>query len=208
MSKHDIYKTTLRRYNIAHICNVNYWAIPKCGSTSIKLYLSDYYNKQYREYKQSEHYSHIHKEGNSFKYLTPTEALNNKMHNFTFIRDPYARFISFFQDFCRTRINPAMPEFFNVSIDKCIDMIEKNFANYNQENLNPHYRSQSYYLNNFDGLLFDINDFNKIIVNKSKDNNARLTYNQIERISKIYSLDFKYLENVSDIKFFYNILDK
>jgi len=99
------------RYNILSIGAVNYWGIPKCGNTAVKLQLFRTYFDQLTEDKQSlfkrnkirdgntgdqvKAWVHSHVLGN---YITPTEANNNGRVNFSVVREPSLRLLSMLRD--------------------------------------------------------------------------------------------------------------
>ena len=211
--EHDIvnslYASKRRKYNIASIKGLNYWAIPKAGNTSIKMYLLNKFDSfDIEDVDPLGTNNIVHKDKQGFNYLNKNEAFSNKNINFTFIRDPVSRFISFYKDFCLKRKNTAMPEFFGVNIDECIRLISNHFRGSEMSNVNPHFRPQSYYISpDYSGLIFSIEDFDDLRVNVSQGDDLMLTHEQRENVMSLYLNDYKLLERVQSIKDFYNVID-
>jgi len=201
------HSTVRKLFNIASIGDVNYWAIPKCGNTSIKAFLLHRYLRlDISSLNPSESNNFVHKEGVGFCYLTPQKALENGRHNITFVRDPTERFKSLYADFCTRRSNPGLPGFFGMTVDACLAEIEQQFAKNNEKDINPHLRSQSYYLRDFKGSIFQISDFKNIRINLTRGR-VLFTEDQLNRIQIIYSGDRQLLERTTPIERFFELVD-
>ncbi|MDB3929734.1 tetratricopeptide repeat protein [Paracoccaceae bacterium] len=194
----------MRAHAICSIGNLNYWAIPKCGNTSIKRFLLQKLNPVILDgLKDFENVNVLVHKHHCFEYLTPLGALSNGKMNFTFVRDPLERFISFYKDFCLKRRNPALSEYHKINIDSALDLLEWQFKNKQELEINPHLRSQNYYLKRFEGHIFKIIEFDSVRVNTTSEMPAiNLSEKQIFRIKEIYKDDFQYLNQTSPIQKF------
>lgn len=98
------------KYNIASFptLRVNFWAIPKCGNTTLKFALIRTNNPAAFDLMRSQGKTHddieqwVHQAGNC-AYITPETANSNGFVNFTVVRDPIDRFTSGYQDFTQKR---------------------------------------------------------------------------------------------------------
>lgn len=129
------------KYNISvwDQYQLNYWAIPKCANTSIKVALSGYNadpNKPGHKVKW------VHNPDN-VTYVSRDTALNNGYKNFTVIRHPYDRVVSLYKDFGLRR--PWFES--NPTVDSFIDQA--------RTRIDPHTKSMSDYLYDNDQLLVD-----------------------------------------------------
>lgn len=172
---------------------INFWAIPKCASTTIKTHL---YLLQYNTTPiVSPFFVHDEK---YVKFINELEAFENNYTNFTCTRNPYDRFMSIYNDLILSRpergiqagLNPEM------SLNDLIDFI--NGSNY--DNLDVHLKPQSYFITkpmhciklhrlscdwpfNFTKPVF--------IINKSKNvSNEQLTKIQKDKVYSLYKSDF------------------
>lgn len=118
---------------------LNYWAIPKCANTAIKVALSRF---DANPNKPGSKVKWVHNPDN-VNYVSRDMALNNGYKNFTVIRHPYDRVISLYKDFGIRRpwFSP------NIAID--------DFIMRAQNKQDPHTRSMSNYLFKQDQLLVD-----------------------------------------------------
>ena len=184
-------------YSIASIEDINFWALPKCGNTTIKYKLLELYNPQIiNEYTSDSVDEWVH----SIKlmdYITPFDAISNGKYNFTFIRNPIDRFISMYKDFSLTR---KMKALHGDSINEFIRYLENELLD--EINANIHFRKQSYFLEHFNGDIFDIDDYISEKHNV-RTMNIELNTKQEERVKYLYSDDYKYFDLVKDITNFF-----
>jgi len=185
-------------YSIASIEDINFWALPKCGNTTIKYKLLELYNPQIiNEYSSDNVDEWVH--GTKLMdYITSFDAMSNGKYNFTFVRNPIDRFVSMYKDFCCTR--NIIQSVHGLSIDGFIGYLENILKD--EINANIHFRKQSYFLEHFNGDIFDIDDYT------SEKHNVRtmkieLNTKQEERIKYLYSDDYKYFDSVKDITTFF-----
>lgn len=172
---------------------VNFWAIPKCASTTIKTHL--YLLENNTTPDTSTFFVHDEK---YVKFINEIEASQNDYINFTVTRDPYERFISIYNDLILSRpqrgiragLNPEM------SLNDLIEFIDTS----NYDILDIHLRPQSYFITknilciNLQHLQHDW-PFNfsspMFIINKSKNViNKQLSINQKDKIYTLYKPDF------------------
>ena len=184
-------------YSIASIEDINFWALPKCGNTTIKYKLLELYNPQIiNEYLSDSVDEWVH----SIKlmdYITPFDAMSNGKYNFTFVRNPIDRFISMYKDFSLTR---KMEALHGDSINEFIRYLENELLD--EINANIHFRKQSYFLEHYNGDIFDIDDYTSEKHNV-RTMNIELNTKQEERIKYLYSDDYKYFDSVKDITTFF-----
>lgn len=182
-------------YSIVQIGPCNFWAIPKCGNTTIKYLL--YKRYQPRSIRpldnEANEWVHLQTIGN---YITPLDANHNGNYNFTVVRDPVERFRSLYSDFCVVRKH-AIPEIKGMSIDELITYISK--AD-NERTLNIHLRSQMYFLKAFRGDVFNLADLDLPQKLNHTNNTVELTDRQKQRILKMWEPDLTFLEKCSNIQ--------
>lgn len=116
---------------------LNYWGIPKCGSTSV-LWMLHSDNDPPVDFDPT----WIHRK-QVVNYIDKGTALSNGFKNFATIRNPYTRVESMWKDFCNLRptLLPkcsglSFIEFINNIIVKSTDTLETNI----------HLRSQCYFI--------------------------------------------------------------
>ena len=105
-------KSVKLKYNIATFdcIDVNYWAIPKCGNTSLKfalLHANDpvrFNELQQRHPADGDVTQWVHQPG-VCQYITPEQADQNGRLNIVVVREPFSRFISGYHDFVHKRPN-------------------------------------------------------------------------------------------------------
>jgi hypothetical protein len=198
MTKNASLKT---KYNITawDSIGLNYWAITKCGNTSVKASLLEKTGRQLN--KQDGINSWVHNDKN-VKYISREQALKNGYLNFSVTRNPYDRFISMFKD-----VKRRPKQFFKngekiKSMNNLIDYIQS----IPDECRDVHFRSQSYFVCDQKGKIlvnqiFDINDTEKLfeslnlVVGKmnSIETEINLDDEQKAKISNLYWKDFEYL---------------
>ena len=184
-------------YSIASIEDINFWALPKCGNTTIKYKLLELYNPQIIKEIPSDNINMWVHGTKLMDYITPFEAISNGKYNFTFIRNPIDRFISMYKDFSLTR---KMKALHGDSINEFIRYLENELLD--EINANIHFRKQSYFLEHFNGDIFDIDDYTSEKHNV-RTMNIELNTKQEERIKYLYSDDYKYFDSVKDITTFF-----
>ena len=149
--------------------SLNYWSIPKSASTSIKYALLQKEPFTNRHYAKDPKFHGdflrwhriLHTLSNKEQISIEVEgALSNGFKNFTAVRHPYERFISMYKDFVFRRPKEDIaPSAFSIeefpSIDIFIDAILEDHPE-DLEETNPHIRSQSSYVCDANGKLFDI----------------------------------------------------
>lgn len=193
-------KELKRNYNISSWPNlkINYWAVPKCGNTAIKVSLSQT-KKIINPYSKAKW---VHNT-NIIEYIDRSTAFSNSFENFAVIRNPYERFISLYKDFgLRRPLRELKSNFIEMKdLDKFIEII----CNYIKDNdsVNPHIRTMSSYLIDNDNVLpenvFDIKNVNDYLlkknvvlrtVNKTSEENILLSSSQKNKIYEMYKEDF------------------
>jgi len=182
-------------YSIAQIGPCNFWAIPKCGNTTIKyLLLKKYQTSSIRTLDNgANQWIHLETIAN---YITPLDANVNGCYNFTVVRDPIQRFESLYNDFCVVRKN-AIPEVGGLSIDELITFISEAK---DEAELNVHFRSITYFLKEFRGDVFNLADLDLPQKLNQTNNTIKLTDTQKERILKMWEPDLTFLEKCSNIQ--------
>lgn len=181
-------------YSIAKIGPCNFWAIPKCGNTTIKYLLLKKYKPRWLKPLDGESNQWIHHEDLT-EYITPLDANTNGLYNFTVVRDPIDRFKSLYSDFGFVR-KTAIPEIEGMSIDELITYISR--AD-NERHLNIHLRSQMYFLKAFRGDVFNINDLDLPQKLNQTNVDVELTETQKQRILTMWEPDLTFLEKCSNI---------
>lgn len=181
-------------YSIVSIGPCNFWAIPKCGNTTIKYLLLKKYKPRWLKSLDDESNQWIHHEKLA-DYITPFDANTNGLYNFTVVRNPIERFKSLYNDFGYVR-KTAIPEIKGMSIDQLITYISKAS---NERHLNIHLRSQMYFLKAFRGDVFNLNDLNLPQKLNQTNVDIELTENQKQRILMMWEPDLTFLEKCSNI---------
>lgn len=176
-------------YSIANIGPYNFWAIPKCGNTTIKYALLKKYQPDDLRRLDGGANSWIHSE-QIVNFITPDEANTNGCINFTIVRDPIDRFRSLYSDLCMTR-KLAIPEIGNMSVDELISFISDTKS---QASLDIHLRSQSYFLNKFGGAVYNINDINLPNRLNQTNHNVVLTSEQQSKVITMWKDDLQLLQ--------------
>ena len=181
-----------RKYNISVWVDyrLNYWAIPKCANTAVKLALK---NKNYKENDSKWAYNPT-----KILYVDRDTALSNDNKNFTVVRHPYDRFISLYKD--RGLRRPLFKR--GLTFDDFLDKILE--EQYDDSNCYRHIRSMTSYIcdDNKNILVDDViqldqakNYLNSLnltfrIVNKTDNLEIDLTDKQKEKIYNRYKNDF------------------
>lgn len=188
------------KFNITvwHNREINFWGIPKCANTSVKYALLGANTKRETSIGKAVHnfrYS---------KYISKTQAFQNRYTNITVTRHPFARVLSLYQDFVIRRPNSLTKKCKN--FDDFIDNVI--LKTDDTMNTNIHFRSQCYFvaLPNYNGLfpidVFDITEvdqlFHKYKLNPVKINvtdrcGVELTQEQKDKIFERYKFDFQLL---------------
>jgi len=181
---------------------VNFWGIPKCGNTSVKIALygidkdrSVIEGKQNANtfYRVNSKWVH---ELEVVNYIVPEEALENGLNNLTVIRNPLDRLNSqFFYNF-RAKILKI------TYVDQLLDHVEMT----SELDRNMHFRSQKFFIAENSKLLVDkifklehiqeLENFLGIQIPITNQSMAKLTFTkqQISRIKKLYKEDFDLYE--------------
>ena len=186
-------------YNIASIGNCNFWGITKCGNTTIKYKLLKKFRPDLLR-KVNDVCRWVH-HPDFMPYLTPAQANSNGKYNFTFIRNPIFRFESMYKDFgLRRQLRGNIID----SPEKLLDTLRG--VKQDEASANVHLRSISYFLKDFTGDIFDINDLDGIKINQTKKNykiNSKLK----EEVTKLWIDDFAFFEKVQNINKFTLLLE-
>ena len=179
-------------YNIASIKDFNFWGIPKCGNTTIKYKLL----KKFKPEKLQpidDTCKWVH-DPSLMTYLTPLQANSNGKYNFTFIRNPIAKFTSIYKDFCLYR--KSFPFSSPEELLNELKEIKQDEANHN-----IHLRSISYFLKKFEGDIFNIDDLNGLKLNRHKKN-LKFSDELIKEIKEVWKDDFSFFEKIQNINKF------
>jgi len=187
--------------------DVNYWGIPKCGNTSIKLALlnpSDSLIAQ-EETKLFEgkgntrflkttskwvHYSPI-----ASRYISDKDAIDNGKENFTVIRNPIERFKSQYVYNLKARLEPIM------MIDHLIEHMRQP-----DKCLNIHFRTQHHFISRDGVVIPEIYRLDDLTILKSRlgttiphVNTANIEIAlkgyQITAVESIFAQDFELYES-------------
>lgn len=98
---------------------INYWVIPKCGSTSVLAALLHSRGDQ-----NVDSLSDVEVHDKRVQYITHDQAQQNGYQNITLVRDPYQRAISLYKDFGLRRNHKRMIK------SKSIDRNQSNNIDY------------------------------------------------------------------------------
>lgn len=209
-------RTIKAQYSIASLDNVgvNYWAIPKCGSTTllyelIKVDSPNVFEKYNKMYMDNEVHQWVHNT-RILRYLTAEEALNNGYDNITTVRGPERRFISGYKDFMYKRPNHGIggtddyrEEFqqirANPSVPAMLDLLVK----YNDQQRDIHFRSQTSFLHsphivklNIDNIHNEVRDKTKLLIDVGQalhvtESDLQLTQYEKDMLFEIYKEDYQ-----------------
>lgn len=124
---------------------VNYWAIPKAGSTSLLASLL-----KSRGDHDVDQLTDIEIHGaDRVRYITPQQARDNGYHNFSLVRNPYQRALSLYRDFGLRRNHKRMIRDKSIDRTKLKDLdyfIDQQIVPSLDHRDNLHVRSQHWYL--------------------------------------------------------------
>lgn len=181
---------------------INLWGITKTGHTSLKNHLYMLENNTKNNFDLN-----IHGKKNT-TYITADEANTNGNQNICMVRNPIDRFKSGYNDFFNTRKDKgnkiAMRH--NIEINGIDDLLNV-IKHLDDVSIDPHFRRQSWYLENFKGMTQKLEDIEtdwrlpikpmllKQNVTNSEDIN--LNQEQIEIIKYVYKKDFELLNYVA-----------
>jgi hypothetical protein len=198
MTKNASLKT---KYNITvwDSIGLNYWAITKCGNTSVKASLLEKTGRQIKQIDGVDAWVHNEK---NVKYISREQALSNGNMNFTVTRNPYDRFVSMFKD-----VKRRPKQFFkNGEKIKSIDQLLEYIDQIPDHERDIHFRSQSYFIFDESGRLlvdekFDINETARIAdsigLNTNKlnviESEIVLNEKQKQKVANLYWKDFEHL---------------
>lgn len=174
-------------YSICTLGDYNYWAIPKCGNTTVKYLMLHKYGLAIHDDLGDSIYRWVHSES-KMKYITPDEANSNGKQNFTFVRDPVERFISLHKDFCIRR--KEIPEIYGNSPEELLQYLQNNT---DERSLNIHCRSMSYFLEKFAGKIYTIEGLEYKL--NSTFQSAIISDTVREQVAQLWHNDYKWLEN-------------
>lgn len=178
---------------------INFWGITKTGHTSLKNHLYMLENNT-----QAHHDLSIHGKRNT-KYITTEEAEKNGNKNITLVRNPIERFRSGYSDFFikRREKGKKIEDQLNQKIDNMDELLSA-YENLSDQNRDPHFRSQTWYLQGFEGIIQKLETISEkwlmpipnmnLRQNVSHSNKIPLTEQQINRIKYIYKNDFNLLD--------------
>jgi len=145
----------------------------------------------------------IHGKRNT-KYITADEAEKNGNQNITLVRNPIERFRSGYSDFFNKRRDKGkkIEDQLKQKIDSIDDLLSA-YENLNDADMDPHFRSQSWYLAGFQGIIQKLETISEkwllpipnmnLKQNVSHSDKIPLTEQQINRIKHIYKEDFNLL---------------
>ena len=186
---------------------LNYWGIPKSGSSSIKhaliLMTKRLHVVRDVEYKDTFRFSHawVHSPSNC-DYISRDAALCSDNENFTVVRDPYDRFYSGFKDMKRRG-----PEYFDLpsNVDTPSDVLD-HLLNCEPSKIDQHFAPQHTFIfdedENFlcDRIFFlEDNDLlqhylcTKIGHINHIDKKVKYKDDDMVMIENLYEKDFEYL---------------
>jgi len=177
---------------------INFWGITKTGHTSLKNHLYMLENKTHANLDLK-----IHGKRNT-KYITADEAEKNGNQNITLVRNPIERFRSGYSDFFNKRRDKGkkIEDQLKQKIDNIDDLLSA-YENLNDADMDPHFRSQSWYLAGFQGIIQKLETISEkwllpipnmnLKQNVSHSDKIPLTEQQINRIKHIYKEDFNLL---------------
>ena len=178
---------------------INFWGITKTGHTSLKNHLYMLENKTHANLNLK-----IHGKRNT-KYITADEAEKNGNQNITLVRNPIERFRSGYSDFFNKRRDKGkkIEDQLKQKIDNIDDLLSA-YENLNDADVDPHFRSQSWYLDGFEGIIQKLETISEkwllpipnmnLKQNVSHSNKIPLTEQQINKIKHIYKEDFNLLD--------------
>ncbi len=157
------------KYNIATFPNLqlNFWAIPKCGSTTIKTILLREDNPSlYNRCKNNPHTRHW-AHGNC-KYITPEQTKQNGFKNFAVLRDPILRLYSMYKALDRLGDNMQGGKHFKEDIKdffknrNVLDFV-KLLGRHDDKERNIHFKSQKSYCIFDDIIKLDLSTISSTI---------------------------------------------
>ena len=171
-----------KKYNIVTYkkLNVNYWAVPKSGNTSIKYALAVAVNPSLIGTLDKKFIAH-HK----CDYITPEQALSNNRLNFTVIREPTSRLISLYNTFVDRKVNgknvltgskkftnhsKQLPN--NLTISQFISFLSE----YDDNERNIHYKSQSFWGDREGMILLKLNNIKNTLPELISINSSDIQY--------------------------------
>lgn len=163
--------------------NINYWAIPKNASTSLKrAYIEAIGGKT----------SDPHRDERTI-YITNKEALSNGYGNMAVTRNPYNRFISMYR---QVSVHTGDKGLNSNKIKNVNDFIAY-IKSQKDDARNVHFKTQSNYVNYPNINYYDISQMRKLsddlgfkVPHNNKGNSRQLTDQQKELVYEIYKIDF------------------
>lgn len=179
-------------YSIASIDQFNFWAIPKCGNTTIKYQLLKAFKPE--SLLENDSFDRWVHRTDLMDYITPQEALNNHKYNFTFIRDPIERFKSLYKDFCCTRSD--IPEIYGISLEQLVNKLREYIER--EMSANIHLRSISYFLEKFHGDVFLIDDFEGLRLNR-RNRSIDVSSDILAQVKELWAQDYRFFDMIRPI---------
>ena len=173
---------------------LNFWAITKCGNTTVKTHLYNLNNNTVFNHKKQ---TKIHSK-EFLSYIDKDNASKNGFINFTVVRNPYDRFLSMYKDLVLSRPKRGLSAGLksNTTVDEMLSFIES----IPNESRDVHFKTQISFIDvNLDIKVIDLKNLSNWQLNipapettrhKSKSNFNNLTEIQKEKIYKIYKEDF------------------
>ena len=180
---------------------LNYWAITKCGNTTVKHHLYTLQNGKTFDVKKS---IHIHGRA-GITYIKPEYALSNGFTNFTVTRHPYDRLLSMYKDLVLSR--PKRGKKAGIEDVVTVDDLLEHIQSLPDKQRDVHFRSQSWFVPNKLDYIIDLKNISNwslpipsisFVKHKSKNTqNLLLSKHQKNKVYAIYKEDFvkfKYLK--------------
>ena len=186
-----------RDYNITQweSLGVNYWGITKAANSTIKSHLLKASGFSQNEWLDT---VKVNKESLA-DYITPEQAHNNSLLNFTVIRHPLGRAVSVYKDLVMSR--PERSVSAGLSEDMTLDDYFDFLSSTDDDSCDVHMKSISWFIksdlqfvfkleNKFLDWRFNFAEAPNVVVNKSASTTLDLKRNHIKIVEQRYKEDF------------------